>query len=113
MRMRNPPIPLSLISVICFPILAGCRDDAAKQAQASQQSRQIFALDSEITAIRRELQEPVPDVTKEIDVARAEAAELDRKISSEQDNLKKDLAGQKLALSKFEEYRRLYVLGNK
>lgn len=102
-----------LISVICFSVLTGCGDHEAKEAQASQQSRQIFALDSEITAIRRELQEPVRDVTPELEAARSKAAELDQRISSEEDSLKKELARQKASLAKFEAYRKQYPLENR
>jgi len=102
-----------LISVICFPVLTGCRGNEAKEAQASQQSRQIFALDSEIVAIRRELQEPARDVTRELEAARAEALTLDQRISREEDGLKKDLARQKASLARFEGYRKQYVLENR
>lgn len=102
-----------LISMICISLLTGCGDNAAKEAQSSQQSRQIFAMDSEITAIRREMQEPVRDVTQELDAARNDAAELDRKIALEEENLKRELARQKESLAKFGDYRKQYVLENK
>lgn len=102
-----------LVSMICFPILAGCGDNEAKEAQASQQSRHIFALDSEIAAIRRETREPVRDLTRELDAARAEAAALDRKVASEEERLRKELARQRASLAKFEDYRKQYVPGNK
>jgi F0F1-type ATP synthase membrane subunit b/b' len=102
----------SLISVICFPGLTGCRSNEAKEAQASQQSRQIFAIDSEIAAIRRELREPLRDVTSELSEAKAEEIRLDQAISAEESNLKKMLGQQKASLAKFDDYRKQYVLEN-
>ena len=101
------------ICMICFPLLGSCGDNPAKQAESDALAREIIAMEDEISALSREMQEPLEDHSREMSGLEAACADLDGRIRGLEASIENRLAEQRAALAEFEAYRKEHVVAGR
>lgn len=98
-----------LTGMLCVPLLGGCNDGKKKLAKRDQQAAQILALDAEISALERDMNREVPDVSDKLAEALAEEQEIGDALAKREAGLTKSMADQRAAAEGFDAYRKKHV----